>query len=525
MKSQSRLLGLAFAAADLLFEVDETARITFAVGAGPIPGDDPAVAWAGVPLGSLLGKASRKEVSALLSRIQVGVRLPPVDILVDCGGGRVRRARLRAFQLPELAPAVSCALAWEGQAFPLALPAAPPLLDAQTLLERTRLMLQERGRQDTTMAFVDVPGLSGEKEAHQRAAARVEAALQAASTDGVSAARLAPERFALACRPEAVQSLTDDIREAGQAEGLDLAPLGTHATVAAGTDVGVALRALRFTLGDQSATAGGLAANLENRLRRTIEEAARFRRVVKEREFSLQFQPIVELSTGAVHHFEALARFDGKPPTDTIRMAEELGLISGFDLAVAEKAIQMLRRPGYGLTKLAINVSGLSLGGDEYVQGLLRMTSAFPDIRARLMVEVTETAALADMDAATRRLGDLRRVGIKVCLDDFGAGAASFDYLRRLQLDTVKIDGAFVRDLDGGARSSTLIGHLVELCGDLGLATVGEMVETQAQADILRGLGVRYGQGWLFGRPSADPVAPPSVLPRARRIGAVASWA
>lgn len=398
------------------------------------------------------------------------------------------------------------------------------MLDAGALLERTRSLLQARADIETTVAFVDVPGLAGPDEAHQRAVVRVEAALQAASIDGSSAARLAPERFALACRPEAALSLVEDIAEAGAAEGLTLSPTANQTSVAAGTDVGVALRALRYTLEDRGGDPGALAASLESRLQRTLEDAVRFRRLVKERDFTLHYQPIVDLTTGAVHHYEALARFNGKLPAPTIQMAEELGLIESFDVAVAEKAIQMLRRPGQGLTRVAINVSGRTLATDGFNKTVLRMTSAAPEIRSRLMVEVTETAALADLDAADRRLTELRHAGIKVCLDDFGAGAASFDYLRKLRFDTVKIDGAFVRDLGEASRADTLIGHIVELCDDLGLSTVAEMVETEAQANALRALGVRYGQGWLFGRPSAEPMAPPSVLPRARRVGAVASW-
>ena len=112
-----------------------------------------------------------------------------------------------------------------------------------------------------------------------------------------------------------------------------------------------------------------------------------------------------------------------------------------------------------------------------------------------------------------------------MCLDDFGAGAASFEYLRRLSVDTVKIDGSFVRALDEGERARTLIAHLVKLCADLGLETVGEMVETEAQAEALRDLGVAMGQGWLFGRPTPEPVTTaPAGQVAARRVGEVAAW-
>ena len=121
---------------------------------------------------------------------------------------------------------------------------------------------------------------------------------------------------------------------------------------------------------------------------------------------------------------------------------------------------------------MAINVSGASIGADGYVEGLLRMTAASPTIRSRLLVELTETAAIGDLDAATRRLTALRNKGIQICLDDFGVGAASLDYLHRLPADIVKIDGRFVRDITTDERSRALISHVVRLCLDLKMATV-----------------------------------------------------
>src|SRR5690606_10809821 len=150
-----------------------------------------------------------------------------------------------------------------------------------------------------------------------------------------------------------------------------------------------------------------------------------------------------------------------------------------------------------------INVSGASLSNDAYVTALLAMTASTPEVRKRLLVEVTETAALAEIASANRRLSGLRDVGIKICIDDFGVGSASFDYLRGLNADIVKIDGSLIRDIVSEPRIRTLISHVVELGRSLGLETVGEMVETEDQAKALQELGVDYAQGWLFGR--AEP--------------------
>lgn len=522
---KSRLLGMAFAAADTLLELDADGRVDMALGAGPCPRGPVAETWCGSLLTDLVGKAGQKPLSDALATIRPNQRPAPIDVLVMCDADHVRRARLRLFQLPDLMPAVSCAITYDGAPFTLAIPDAPKLLGADGLLSRVRGSLLEPDR-ELAVAFVDVPGLASPGEACQRAAARVAAVLQASSIDGSSAARLAPERFALVRAADSETDLATEVRDAAAAEGLDLAVRTTEAALSGAAPAESTVRALRFALEACIREGGidGAGAAFSESLKRTLKEADRFRAMVKARDFALEYQPIVDLATGVTHHFEALARFGSRGPTDSIRLAEELGLIEGFDLAVAEKALQQLHRPGFGLTRIAVNLSGASLGSDGYVDGLMRLTAAAPDIRKRILIEVTETVAVPDIDAAARRLAALRRAGIKVCLDDFGVGAASLDYLHRLPADTVKIDGRFVRDIATDQRGRDLVAHLVELCGDLKMTTIAEMIETEAQATAIRALGVGYGQGWLFGRPASEPtvVAPKPVA--ARRQGAVASW-
>jgi len=525
MNTKSRLLGMAFAAADALVELDADGRVSMVLGAGPCPQSRVAESWTGARLTDLVGKAGQKLLADALKSIRPNVRTAPIDALITCSSDQVRRARLRFFQLPDLAPAVSCAITYDGAPFTLDLPQAPQLLSAEGLLARVRGSLLE-ANEALAVAFVDVPGLAVEGEAQQRAAARVAAVLQASSIDGSSAARLTPERFALVRASEDKSDLATEVRDAAAAEGLDLIVRTTEAALSGVVSADSTVRALRFALEACIREGGidGAGAALSESLKRTLDQADRFRAMVQAREFALEYQPIVDLATGVTHHFEALARFGSRGPADSIRLAEELGLIEGFDLAVVEKTLQQLRRPGFGLTKIAVNVSGASLGSDGYVDGLLRLTASTPDIRKRILIEVTETAAVADIEAAARRLTGLCRAGIRVCLDDFGVGAASLDYLHRLPADTVKIDGRFVRDIVSDQRARDLVSHLVELCADLKMATIAEMIETEEQKTTIRGLGVGYGQGWLFGRPAAEPTNAGSSSVAARRVGAVDGW-
>ncbi len=130
---------------------------------------------------------------------------------------------------------------------------------------------------------------------------------------------------------------------------------------------------------------------------------------------------------------------------------------------------------------------------------------------------MTETAEIEDEDEAAATLEALRARGVPVCIDDFGAGAAAFRYLRRFRVDHVKIDGAYVRDAAAGERGRAFVAAMVDLSLAAGAEVTAEQVETEAVAEVMRGLGVRYGQGWLFGRPGELPGAAPA--PRARRRG------
>ncbi|WP_417231386.1 EAL domain-containing protein [Brevundimonas sp.] len=531
MSISRRLLGLAFASADTLIEIDADGCVVMAIGAGPVSGIDPGTAWIGRPLVDLLGKASGVVVTEALNQLQPGVRSAQLDIVVTCDAKHVRRARLRTFCLPEIAPAVSCALTYDGAAFSLAVPQAPPMLDTDSLIDRVQLALDDgQNTENVSLAFVDVPGLSsGDDEQHQRAEARIEAALQSASIDGASAARLTPERFAVLCNPGGDAALLDDhVRQAGAAEGLELISTTTQAGIDAGLPPGLVMRVLRVALkacieGEDTAGPDQI---FSDHLKTTLQEAERFTALVKKRDFALHFQPIVDLVSGEVHHLEALARFGDEGPAGTVSMAEDLGLIDKFDLAVLERALKQMRRPGFTHLKVAVNISGVSLTNDLYVQTLLKLTQPHPEVRARLLVEVTETAAIGDLAAANRRLGKLREAGVLVCLDDFGVGAASFEYLQTLSVDVVKIDGSFIRDVVDNARTRTLLSHLVDLCRSLKVSTIAEMIETEEQANAVRALGIDLGQGYLFGRPSAEPAmpAPVTATPVGRRRGEVTGW-
>jgi EAL domain-containing protein (putative c-di-GMP-specific phosphodiesterase class I) len=217
------------------------------------------------------------------------------------------------------------------------------------------------------------------------------------------------------------------------------------------------------------------------------------------------FQAVVLLKDSSLHHHEVLVRFGAEgSPFPTIKMAEELDLIESLDGAILEETLtHLLREPEL---LLAVNVSGRSLMSDGYVDGALKLVAQNPSIKGRLLFELTESAAVEDLAEADRRLQSLRVAGCKVCLDDFGAGAASLAYLQQLTLDLLKIDGRYIRDLQHGGREATFVRHLVNMCAELKVATLAEMVEGKEAEEAVRKAGVDYAQGWLYGRAGDAPI-------------------
>jgi EAL domain-containing protein (putative c-di-GMP-specific phosphodiesterase class I)/PAS domain-containing protein len=251
-----------------------------------------------------------------------------------------------------------------------------------------------------------------------------------------------------------------------------------------------------------------LSDGLESMVDNTVHRISEFRTILNNSEFAIAFQPIVDLQTRRPHHFEALARFNvesgNKSPYETITFAEQAGLICDFDLAMCAKVFEWLDQAcmqGHRY-KVAVNVSGSSISNPTFVSALHRLLQQYRGHRDGILFEVTESAKIKDLTKVNAALQSLRKVGHHVCLDDFGAGAAAFQYLRDLEVDVVKIDGAYVRGALKTAKGIAFLKAMAGLCNDLDIATVAEMVEEEIYVPFLIECGVDFGQGYLFGRPS-----------------------
>ena len=240
---------------------------------------------------------------------------------------------------------------------------------------------------------------------------------------------------------------------------------------------------------------------------RSLDLEADLRRAINNRDFVPFYQPIVRLSDGEVVGHEALLRWKHERrglllPGAFLELGEESGLIEQVDWLIYEQVIAGLADGGRGY--VSVNVSPRHFRSAEFsgrLYGLLEASNADP---RRLRLEITEVALLDDGPHTLRILKGLRERGIQVQLDDFGTGFSALSYLHRFPISTLKIDQSFIAGLHGPEAQSTraLVEGVLSLARTLGIETIGEGIETEAQRATLFELGCDYGQGYLLGRPA-----------------------
>jgi diguanylate cyclase (GGDEF)-like protein/PAS domain S-box-containing protein len=236
--------------------------------------------------------------------------------------------------------------------------------------------------------------------------------------------------------------------------------------------------------------------------------AERVRHAVEDGLFELYCQPIVDFASDAISQWELLLRLPGDGgelilPSQFLYTAERSGLIREIDSWVVGEALRLIaeQRDAGHEVRLAVNLSGRSVGSPELLalvaQGLAR-TSIEP---ASLVFEITETAAIANMDRARGFASELQSLGCHFALDDFGAGFGSFYYLKHIPFDYVKIDGEFIRNLPASTTDQLILDSIVQMSRGLNKHTIAEFVGDQATVEVLKAHGVDYGQGFHLGRP------------------------
>jgi diguanylate cyclase (GGDEF)-like protein len=224
-------------------------------------------------------------------------------------------------------------------------------------------------------------------------------------------------------------------------------------------------------------------------------------------ELYVLYQPVVELLTRRVTGAEALLRWQHPvrglvPPDEFIPLAEATGLICDIGQFVLHEACATAAAWHAPDARIAVNVSGPELLQPDYVNKVREILTATGLDARQLVLEVTETTIGADADISMRMLCELRSLGIRVAVDDFGVGYSSLSRLDRLPVDVLKLDRSFVASISGDGSEAPLIAAVAALAAAVGLDTVAEGIEQPYQARLLAGYGFTEGQGYLFGRPA-----------------------
>ncbi|GAA0568891.1 EAL domain-containing protein [Caenispirillum bisanense] len=520
---RSRFIAFAFAGNDVLLELDEDASVSYCAGTVEQMFGQAPKTLKGTPIHDLIADRDMLMLDELLLRLRRTGRLDRIPLYFQGPGGE-QRLSLSAILLPETPDATYITLTHIKGLAALGVPEvakAPMAVDSFAAKVKDKIRGGEAD--DAQLTLLDLtPDKLGDLPA-DRAEQFMDSVmdyLRAWSVGGDGVGRL--ENGSLGVLHDGGLKQDDISRKVNDMLAVfdpSAAPIDLKAATVQvdGGDLSDEdlSKALVYTInsfvrGDTvGRDLGSISQGYKAAMEETLGKVATFRRAVGQN-LMLVFQPIVDLATWQVHHYEALARIDNGerliPPARLIGFAEEFGVVEEMDMAVMQRALTILRenrgiRSG---AKIAVNLSGRSVASDRFCADLFKMLHADEHLMPRLMFEVTESHEMHDLARANQVLRKMRHLGCPVCIDDFGAGAAAFPYLKALEVDYVKIDGSYIRDAFHTRHGRPFLRAIAGLARDLGMQCIGEMVEDADTMWLLRELGIGYGQGWFFGKPSPD---------------------
>ncbi|WP_308627198.1 putative bifunctional diguanylate cyclase/phosphodiesterase [Massilia genomosp. 1] len=248
---------------------------------------------------------------------------------------------------------------------------------------------------------------------------------------------------------------------------------------------------------------------MSGRARERLALEADLRGALERREFSLHYQPQMDLRSGALAGLEALIRWThpvrgNVAPAAFIPLAEECGLIVELGDWVLKTACRQIRRwsdAGLAPRHTAVNISAVQLSRGRLLDSVRRALDEAGIAPEQLELEITESFVMLERELSFQSLADLRALGVRLSIDDFGTGYSSLAYLQQLKVHKLKIDMSFVRHMVNNSGNAAIVRAVIALGQSLGLEVIAEGVEQAAQARHLRELGCDVMQGYLFSRP------------------------
>ncbi|WP_426168114.1 bifunctional diguanylate cyclase/phosphodiesterase [Pseudoduganella sp. R-34] len=400
------------------------------------------------------------------------------------------------------------------------------------LQDRLAQTIQHSGRKGHELWLVSIDldrfkftnsrlGHKGGDRLLQIVAARLQAAVRPVDTvarlgGDEFALLLLPERGGLAPRAEQLQRVLDSLAAPLVLDGTELfltASAGIAVFPTDSKEPGVLAERADIAMFRAKEMGGNqyqfYTAALNERLGERLRIESALRTALERREFELHYQPQVDCASGRIMGMEALIRWRHPEmgmvaPNRFIPLAEETGQILAVGHWVLRTACRQLRdwqRDGRKHLRIAVNVSARQLAEPDFVQGVAEVLADTGLAPHCLELELTESAVMNDVAHAMAVMHALKKLGVKLAIDDFGTGYSSLAHLKRFEIDVLKIDQTFVRDLTVDPDDAAIVTTIIALARNLGLEVISEGVETQEQLDFLRRHGCRHMQGYFFGRP------------------------
>lgn len=550
---RDRFVAFAFAAADLLIEVDDDGLIKFLTGAVRGLTNIGEAALIGTEFASMIVERDRNMVDELLRKIRKGGRISPVRIGLQVSGGptvavwlggcRIDTMRGQTFLTATLVPGAKASAMGDG---PGGLLKQDAFIEAATHHMKTA---QESGL-DPNLTFLMIEGLAEVRDQTDSPETtefleKVGTYLRAQSLGGNAAGILEPGKFALVHSDglqaetieEGVRAVIDGQGTDGSLGNVDGFAMSLAAGDLSEADAG---RALAYSIRKFCDTAGqqftiqSLNDGAQTILDETLPRIEKLRETIDDRAFDLVYQPIVDMNDQKVHHYEALTRLTGfGTPGEFIAFAEDVNLINEFDLCVVQRVAEILSdqaKSGWNPV-IAVNLSGRSLQSEIFMKELQKVLEPYGEWSSQIMFELTETVKVDDFGTLNTVLQSLREAGHIVCLDDVGSGTTSFESLHQLKVDFAKIDGVHVRRAAEDSGHKSILKSIVDVCQEVGCDVIAEQIEEESVAALLRSLGIRFGQGYHYGRPVMDfrkhvsePPPKRMRLSKKTRRGQVTTW-
>lgn len=534
-KQRDRFLAFSFASADLLLEVAEDDHIVYALGA--------AQSLTGVDHASLPGRKwldifsgnDRMTLASLQRNAREGERCGPLSVSMDNEFGNGRAAIVTAIRMPGLRSLYVTvgfpSALMERLAENLRTQADYELLDKDNFLYAAQeaLNLARSLGQDLEMTLVDIADTKNVRkrmgeEAWGHFIEAITTLLGSHSVDGHAAAQISEGRYSIIHNNSVTaDSLRDEISALARQSDPEGAGFDVKSkTVSAELDSlneREAMKALIYTINEFDRK--GTSLNIENLntgfkayVGANAQKIQQFKTMVSQLDFEFHYHPIVDLEKNALSHYEMLSRFREQGSTrEWVTFAEDIGMAADFDIAVCERAINYLLYKAAGnRTVFAINLSGQSMQNEQFFKTMLAKLTINKNLSNRMIFEITESTTMTELEKVNQFILTLKKFGFRVCLDDFGANAASFQYLQHLEVDYVKIDGMYTQRLLESERDTALMRNISKMCRDLKIGVIAERIEQKAQADALKSMGIPLGQGFYFARPATKPDYDPAKI-------------